>query len=170
MTRSSLRAAAVGMGLTLASSCQSGGSPTGSRPAPAEGARPTFVHAPSHGASVAEFVATEVRRGRADHFGVLVYVGAKWCEPCQRFHRAVDAGQLDSLLSGMHLVEFDLDEDRTALERAGYRSELIPLFAVPREDGTASELRMEGSIKGEAAVDQNLSPRLRALLSRAHHI
>lgn len=162
------------LGVALAA-CQSGGSPSSSGKqrsvaAHADGARPVLVRGPSHGAPIADFIATEVRKGKAGQFGVLVYVGATWCEPCQRFHRAMEAGELDTLLSRMHLVEFDLDADRTTLERAGYSSELIPLFAVPRVDGTASDLRIEGSIKGEAAVPQNLSPRLRALLEKARHI
>lgn len=173
-----MRRARVRLGIAFALAaiaCQSGSSPgsvaTDRRgPPQAQSARPVLIRGPSHGTPVAEFIAAEVRKGKAEHFGVLVYVGAKWCEPCQRFHHAVTAGELDTLLSGMHVVEFDLDEDRSMLERAGYSSALIPLFAVPRPDGTASDLRMEGSIKGESSVTQNLSPRLRALLDRARHI
>ena len=56
---------------------------------------------------------------------------------------------------------------RDALQRAGYISTLIPLFAFPNPDGTASERRIEGSIKGPDAVAQNLLPRLKALLAAA---
>jgi thiol-disulfide isomerase/thioredoxin len=109
-------------------------------------------------------VAEELRQGQREHRGVVVYVGASWCEPCQGFHRAVQKGELDELLTGVRLVEFDLDQDRDALARAGYASRLIPLFALPNPDGTGSDRRIEGSIKGPAAVDQNLVPRLRAFL------
>lgn len=110
-------------------------------------------------------MAAEVAKGRTQGYGVLVYVGAPWCEPCQAFHRAAVAGELDTMLAGVHLVEFDLDADRDSLEAAGYRSRLIPLFAVPNADGTASAQRIEGSIKGPDAVRQNLAPRLKAFLS-----
>jgi hypothetical protein len=61
---------------------------------------------------------------------------------------------------------YDLDKDRARLEAAGYKSEMIPLFAVPKKDGTASGLQMEGSIKGEGAVDE-IRPRLDAMLAQA---
>jgi thiol-disulfide isomerase/thioredoxin len=126
--------------------------------------RPAFLRGPSGGAAIAPFVAAELKKGRAEHYGVLVYVGATWCEPCQHFHEAVTAGELDTLLDGVRLVEFDLDADRDALGKAGYSSKLIPLFALPKADGTASEQRIEGSVKGPAAVEQNLMPRLQAFL------
>jgi len=113
---------------------------------------------------VEPFVAHQLAQGRAAHYGVLVYVGATWCEPCQQFHQAVQAGELDDMLDGVRLVEFDLDADRDPLERAGYASRLIPLFALPKDDGTASLHRIEGSIKGPQALRENLMPRLRAFL------
>jgi hypothetical protein len=93
-----------------------------------------------------------------------VYVGATWCEPCRRFHDALRAGELDGQLSGVRFLEYDSDVDRAALSGAGYVSKLIPLFNVPKPDGTASERRIEGSIKGPTAVRDNLLPRLKALL------
>jgi thiol-disulfide isomerase/thioredoxin len=128
--------------------------------------RPEFVRGPTGGAVIAPFVAGEVARTGGADGKVLVYVGAPWCEPCQRFHEAVKAGDLDALLPGVRLVEFDLDVERDALVAAGYASRLIPLFAVPRPDGSSSERRIEGSVKGEAAVQADLAPRLRQLLAR----
>lgn len=94
---------------------------------------------------------------------VVVYVGASWCEPCQRFHHALEAGELDDVLLGVRFIEYDSDTAKPALEAAGYRSRLIPLFALPAEDGRASGRQQEGSIKGEGAV-ANIVPRLRALM------
>jgi hypothetical protein len=122
-----------------------------------------LVTAPAAG-DVQEIVRSELARAREDGHRLLVYVGAAWCEPCQRFHETARAGRVDALFPGLRLVEFDLDRDRDRLEKAGYKSRLIPLFALPREDGTGSGKQIEGSIKGPAAVDQ-IAPRLRALLS-----
>ena len=99
---------------------------------------------------------------------VLVYVGASWCEPCQRFHDAVASGGLDAdpRFGELRLVEFDLDHDADRLREAGYAARLIPLLAVPLADGRASGKQMEGSIKGEGAVAQ-MAPRLSALLREA---
>ena len=155
--------------LAVAVGCKSGDAPGGTpsvaaKTAEAPAKRPIFVRGPTGGAPVAPFVASELSKGHAGHYGVLVYVGATWCEPCQGFHRAVAEGELDELLAGVHLLEFDLDADREPLSAAGYASRLIPLFALPNPDGTASENRIEGSIKGPEAVRQNLIPRLRAFL------
>jgi thiol-disulfide isomerase/thioredoxin len=155
--------------IALTAGCKSGDVPGGSRPGPTNAGptaakRPVFMRGPTGGAPVAPFIAGELTKARAGHYGVLVYVGATWCEPCQGFHRAVAAGELDEMLAGVRLLEFDLDADRDALTAAGYSSQLIPLFALPKADGTASENRIEGSIKGPDAVRENLMPRLRAFL------
>ncbi len=123
-----------------------------------------LIPAPPEG-EVQEIVQREVERARADGHRVLVYVGATWCEPCQRFHEAAKAGKVDEAFPGLRLVEFDLDRDRERLASAGYVSRMIPLFALPRFDGTASGEQIEGSIKGPGAVDQ-IKPRLQALLEK----
>ncbi len=111
-------------------------------------------------------VKRELARARADGRRLLVYVGASWCEPCQRFHDAAAAGELDTVFPGLRLLEFDLDRDRDALEKAGYASKMIPLFALPNDDGTGTGQQIEGSIKGPGAVLQ-IQPRLQALLDKA---
>lgn len=94
---------------------------------------------------------------------LLVYVGATWCEPCERFHKAALAGQLDTTFPKLRLLEFDRDRDEARLGRAGCLSRLIPLFAKPDASGHCSEARIEGSIKGEGAVAE-ITPRLSQLL------
>ena len=160
---------------TLSPACESGRAPGDEKrahPAVAQptkpqqvGTRPIFVRGPTNGAPVAPFVAREVAEAQKGGWNVLVYVGATWCEPCQRFHAATLAGEFDEILPRAHILEFDLDRDKDALAAAGYSSQLIPLFCVPKVDGTASDRRIEGSIKGAEAVGQNLIPRLRAFLA-----
>jgi thiol-disulfide isomerase/thioredoxin len=128
-------------------------------------ARPELIRAPAGLADVTPFIAAEVARAHANTRRLLVYVGASWCEPCRRFHDALSAGELDRPLSGWRFIEFDHDADHVALERAGYTSQLIPLFTLPKPDGSASDRHIEGSIKGPAAVAQNLLPRLRELIA-----
>ncbi len=129
-------------------------------PAPS---RVELIEAPAAG-GVAEYVAREVARGAADHVPVLVYVGATWCEPCQDFHREAAAGSLDAALGPARVLVFDLDRDGERLAAAGYRSDLVPLFARPRPDGRASGAQTDGVQKGGGYVDQ-LTPRIRALLA-----
>ena len=133
-------------------------------PEPEKKPVPVEIVAASASGDVQEIVRSELVRARGDGHRVLVYVGASWCEPCQRFHQAAQAGQVDALFPGLRLVEFDLDRDKERLERAGYQSKMIPLFALPREDGTGSGQQIEGSIKGPGAVSQ-ITPRLKALLA-----
>ncbi len=114
---------------------------------------------------VAAVVRGELARARADRRDLLVYEGASWCEPCQRFHRAAAAGQLDRDFPSLRLLEFDADNDSERLAAAGYQSRLIPLFALPLPDGRSSGKQIEGSIKGDGAVAE-IAPRLRALIGR----
>jgi thiol-disulfide isomerase/thioredoxin len=135
-------------------------------PATAVAATPKPVDLlPAPTGDVKEIVQRELGRAKDEGRKLLVYVGATWCEPCQRFHEAARAGKVDALFPGLRLLEFDLDKDRDRLEAAGYKSRMIPLFALPRADGVASGEQIEGSIKGPGAVDQ-IAPRLSALLGR----
>ena len=127
--------------------------------------KPELLRGPSAGKDVAAFVASELTRANSQHKRVLVYVGATWCEPCRRFHDALSAGELDKELQHVRFIEFDADADRSALQTAGYQSKLIPLFNLPLANGRGSDRQIEGSIKGPAAVAQNLLPRLHTLLS-----
>ena len=126
---------------------------------------PVIVQASLGSQSLAAYVAAEQRRVVAAGGRLLVYVGASWCEPCKRFHDAVVAGKLEGHFMGLTLLEFDRDQHGTALDEAGYRSRLIPLFALAQADGRASGRQIEGSIKGAGAV-ANIVPRLRSLLGK----
>jgi thiol-disulfide isomerase/thioredoxin len=122
-----------------------------------------FLAVPS--GSVPEIVHDAMAPAASERRTLMVYVGASWCEPCQRFHRAAQSGALDGALPRLALLEFDADRDRERLAQAGYRYAYIPLFALASPDGTASPHRVEGAIKGEGAVDF-IVPRLRELLAR----
>jgi hypothetical protein len=109
-----------------------------------------IVEAPAGTTDVAALVRQTAQRTQAEHRRLLVYVGATWCEPCQQIHAAILAHQLDTTFPDLTLLAFDLDRDGTALEKAGYTSELIPLFAVPGSDGRATGRKEFG---GKHAVD-----------------
>ncbi len=111
-----------------------------------------------------QFVQQHVEQADASGQRVLVYVGASWCEPCKRFHKALESGELDEPLAGTRFVEFDADKDGRELRAAGYGSKYIPLFSVPDHSGHASGRAIEGAITGDAAVRRDLVPRLVALL------
>ncbi len=122
-----------------------------------------WIKAPA-GEDAATVVKRELERAQVDKKRLLVYVGATWCEPCKRFHDAAESGQLDGVFPNLRMIEFDLDVDGERLAAAGYASKMIPLFAVPAEDGRGTDKRIEGSIKGEGAV-MNLRTRLEPLLA-----
>jgi thiol-disulfide isomerase/thioredoxin len=121
-----------------------------------------WVDAPAD-EDVAAAVKRELDRAKSDGRTLLVYVGATWCEPCERFHHAAQEGKLDDELPGLRFFAFDLDRDRERLARAGYTSKMIPLFTIPREDGTSSGRQIQGGIKGDGAAAE-LSARLLRLL------
>lgn len=123
-----------------------------------------LIDAPPAG-EVEPIIGGELAQAIAANDSLLVYVGASWCEPCRHFHEAAEAGTLDDKLGGLRLLVFDADRDTDALESAGYHSNLIPLFAVPRIDGRASGHQIEGAIKNRDAVTQ-LVPRIKTLLAR----
>ncbi len=127
-------------------------------------AKPELAHRSEPRVPLEQFVQQHLEEADASGKRVLVYVGASWCEPCQRFHKALASGDLDEVLAGTKFIEFDADRDLAELRAAGYASKYIPLFSVPDQSGHASGRAVEGSIKGEGAVREYLVPRLLALL------
>ena len=96
---------------------------------------PAFLRFPRAGSAVEPWVQEQVELAEAAHLRVLVYVGASWCEPCQRFHQAVEHGELNGPLNGLRFLEFDQDQDASALKTAGYVYQYIPVLALPDPDG-----------------------------------
>ena len=125
-----------------------------------------IVSAPGSSEEATAVIQREASKAKTDGKSLLVYVGAPWCEPCQRFHQAAARGDLDQAFPELRLLEFDHDRDEARLERAGCISRLIPLFAKPDAQGRCSDVRMEGSIKGPGAVAE-ITPRLARLLATA---
>lgn len=124
-------------------------------------ARAQLIDAPS--GDVATLVAAQVTTSGKAGRTALVYVGAPWCEPCERFRAAVGKGALDDVFGSVDFVVFNLDVDRERLDAAGYSSRMIPLVVVPDAQGRATSRRMEGGIKGDGAVAY-MKPRVQALL------
>lgn len=87
---------------------------------------PLIEWMPSPDGDPAEIAKAEVERAKKDGRALIVYVGATWCEPCQRFHRAAESGEIQGDLPPIRMLEFDLDRDAERLTAAGYGSRLIP--------------------------------------------
>jgi thiol-disulfide isomerase/thioredoxin len=125
---------------------------------------PEFVRVPESVGEVDALVREAKVRAEAESRRLVVYVGASWCEPCQRFHEAVERGELDGALANVRFLEFDADRHTPGLDAAGYGGRLIPRFAMPGGDGRGTEAKIEGGPKGDAAVPQILK-RLEQLLA-----
>ncbi len=120
---------------------------SGQRSVIATGAGVALDDAPAGTADIAALVQTRARAAEGAHRRLVVYVGASWCEPCRAIHDAAVSHRLDAEFPDLTLLAFDLDRDGAALERAGYTSPLIPLFALPEADGRASARREYGGVK-----------------------
>jgi len=129
------------------------------------GPPPSFLHYPGKGGAIEPWIQEQVELAEAAKLRVLVYVGASWCEPCQRFHQAVEHGELNGTLNGLRFLEFDQDQDAAALKTAGYVYQYIPVLALPDPDGRNHGKMISGSIKGARAIKGDLVPRLQALLN-----
>jgi len=151
-----------GDGPASASGATEAGRGAAARPA----GKAELVIAPQGNDDVRAVVRAERDRARGDGRDLVVYVGAPWCDPCTRFHQAVQAGELDATFPTLRLLEFDQDRDGERLDAAGYGTTMIPLFVAPAADGGGSARRFAGSVKGERAVAV-IVPRLSALLADA---
>ena len=110
---------------------------------------------PPPDAEVTSFVRTERLRAKADGRVLVVYAGAKWCDPCKHFHALAYGGKLDARLSRMELLEFDVDADTERLAGAGYKYRFIPYFALAGADGHAEkEIAVKTSTMTDSALDE----------------
>ncbi len=123
-----------------------------------------FVTPPVDGV-VSTIMQAQLEKAKAEKRRVLLYAGAPWCEPCRYFHEAVDRGELTGKVGALDLVAFDSQMDAERMLLSNYESQFIPLFAVPGPDGKGTGKRIEGSVKGNAAV-ADLVPRLNELLAQ----
>jgi hypothetical protein len=159
-----LALALVTFGCKVQEDAPSSAAPTASAQPPAPVDHVLVAHPPPDG-EVATIVRGELTKAQPAGRRLVVYEGATWCEPCQRFHRAVERGELDATFPGLTILEFDSDHDSERLATAGYAPRYLPMFALPAPDGTASGQQVEGGVKGEGAVSV-VSGKLRQLLSR----
>ncbi|HXU83506.1 MAG TPA: thioredoxin family protein [Polyangia bacterium] len=109
-------------------------------------------------------VRTALAEAQRDGRRLLVYVSATWCEPCERFQKALRAGELDAAFPALTMLKFDHDRDLPRLQQAGYAGNLIPRFVIPGPDGRGTARRVEGGTKAEDTVATSIGPRLRLLL------
>jgi hypothetical protein len=109
-------------------------------------------------------VRTALAEAGRDGRRLLVYVSATWCEPCERFQKALRAGELNASFPQLTLLKFDHDRDLDRLQAAGYAGNLIPRFVIPGPDGRGTAQRMEGGTKAEDTVSASIGPRLQRLL------
>lgn len=169
MTRASIALAALGLAVACKASPDSGAGPSAAASATASAAPAKKGHVVLEEGRPEGDVESQVRdalaASTAAHRRRIVYVGATWCEPCQRFHKAAAQGELDAAFPDLDVLAFDVDRDGERLAAAGYVSKFIPLFALPALDGTASGKQVEGGIKGEGAVAY-MTPRLQGLLGQ----
>jgi hypothetical protein len=132
-------------------------------PAPVAAAGHVQIEDAAPTGEVEPLVRAALARATAAKRRLIVYAGAKWCEPCQRFHHAAEQGELDASFPDLNILVFDMDRDSERLASAGYVSRYIPLFALPAADGSSSGKQVEGGVKGDGAVAY-ITPRLKGLL------
>ena len=134
-------------------------------PAAAGSTKVEIVRAAEGGEAVEAVVKREMDRAGKDGRNLVVYVGATWCEPCERFKEAAKRGELDGEFPTLRMLEFDRDRDEARLEKAGCISQLIPLFAKPTDAGRCDpKLRVMGGIKGPKTV-RHIADRLKRMLA-----
>jgi thiol-disulfide isomerase/thioredoxin len=95
-------------------------------------------------------IRTERLKAKTEGRVLVVYVGAKWCEPCRKFKQEIHSGALDARLSSVTLLAFDADKDQDRLATVGYTFRFIPYVALPGADGQAVDSQ-EARGKGAAA-------------------
>jgi hypothetical protein len=157
----------LGLTLLAPASCSKGEDRGGPAPAasqPSSTGHLLLVEGPPSG-DIPTIVRDALAKATAEGRRLVVYEGATWCEPCQHFHKAAEAGELDSAFPDLTMLTFDIDRDGKRLAGAGYTSKYIPLFMLPNVDGTASGVKVEGGVKGDGAV-ADITPRLKDLLMK----
>lgn len=95
-------------------------------------------------------IRTRRLEAKAESRVLVVYVGAKWCEPCRRFKAELDSGRLDARLGKVTLLMFDVDKDGDRLSAAGYSYRFIPFVGLPGADGQPTDTTQAAGKGGDA--------------------
>jgi hypothetical protein len=98
---------------------------------------PHFVETPAE-VGLLDAIRGEARAAEAAGETLVVYVGARWCKPCQHFESALASGKINERLAGLRLLHVDLDSRGAELATHGYTTKVIPYFVVPTPKGTPS--------------------------------
>ncbi|HEU4409368.1 MAG TPA: hypothetical protein VFS43_29180 [Polyangiaceae bacterium] len=114
---------------------------------------PHFVEMPAE-TGLLDAIRGEARAAGAAGETLVVYVGARWCKPCQHFERALASGKLDASLAGLRLLHVDLDTRGAELGAHGYATKVIPYFVVPTAKGAPSARKFSTEAMGGEVVDQ----------------
>lgn len=114
---------------------------------------PHFVEVPTD-AGLLDTIRGETRAAESAGETLVVYVGARWCKPCQHFERALASGRLDASLAGLRLLHVDLDARGAELGAHGYATNVIPYFTVPTAKGTPSARKFSTDAMGTEVVEQ----------------
>jgi thiol-disulfide isomerase/thioredoxin len=122
-----------------------------------------IVIAPADVSPASAWIRAQVAEAEGAGRQPLVYVGATWCEPCQRLRAEVHRGGLDAHFPKLRLLAFDADTHAVELTRAGCATTGIPAFIRPVRRGRCSASRFMGVAEGKD-VSEYVTPRLDKLL------
>jgi len=124
---------------------------------------PSFLRYPGQAGAI-DLGARAGRAGRCCSLTRARLVGASWCEPCQHFHRAVDAGA-NGTLNGLRFLEFDSRPRRRRPQSRRLPVPVHPGARAPRSRRPQPRTHDLGLHQGPASRTRKPSPRLQALLA-----
>jgi len=106
-------------------------------------------------------VQKNVAAASAQHLRPIVYIGAKWCDPCRAIHRYQSDARMRDAFSGTYVIELDLDDWKEEdLKAMGYRAGAIPVFIAVDTTGHASGPTIDGGAWGDN-IPENMAPPLK---------
>jgi hypothetical protein len=143
--------------VTLAAvGCQSRPSPT----QPPAGARGFELDEVAPGRPLAVVLSDGAAKAKAKGLRPFLYIGATWCQPCQKLHRSLDDERMVDAFRGTYVIHLDLDAWERELPSVGLRVAQVPVFFQLDAQGKPTGKSLDGGAWNED-VPAEMAPPLK---------
>ena len=132
-----------------------------------------WVAAGAHAAEPVKVVVLEPAQGRLEELlrhevanaaalAKLPYVQitAEWCGPCKALRASLGDPLMQDAFAGTYIVQVDVDAWKPELDKAGFKSDGIPVFFAVDADARPTGAKIDGGAWGKD-IPRNMAPPLK---------
>jgi hypothetical protein len=110
---------------------------------------------------LAQQLAVEASKARAERLKPFAYISATWCGPCNAIKHNLGTPALEDAFQGTYQMKIDFDLFESELTAAGLQHPSVPVFFALDDAGKPTGRKIDGGAWGADTVE-NMAPVLKA--------